>query len=1171
MNFKTWVATFSVILLTSCSWIHNEPKSAGNFQSKSLDLGCVKAMPANLQSLFSGEFSGSNEDQLKVKDIFGCLDHALETFSSFTRGDDPSAYSSKELQNFANRYLQDSNRMSDGFVASIFQLKRAIIGGAERNLTQNEIRVLRQKLLRFGDIIAPFAPHLKVLVQRGVSDPATRHSAIVALNKFVLDLAAILSDSPNSLAWNDLTSFIHELERFTVKGQTREGTNALTLVREQLPIYQYVKLMVVGGSESSIETEKWSPIFRAISHFYSALFLTSSTSELLEQLSIEVGSTEEEQARATGKLNGILKVLIQDPNLNSAATVKVLADRYAKALLINAVLFPRSQGSLALRPFLETASLRKLVGFIIEEVEHLDRAHLEPAALQTIADNVISLLEQASISNTTPSGANVVLNLSRVIEYLGELKPLIESSTDFDTFLQFFKTLKSVSPVLIGKTGDALPPKDLRQFIQKGMDLYTTWDRGSKAAISEQIGKSLSLLIAPPSLLALSSNQLNETLDQAEKLVHLISPAFIFDWDGIRGWIKNGLKLKSVILQSSNQLITLGELSQLQSLYEPFRNLDDPAASLSDLASALQSKPLRSVAITDLIPAIDSLLPAQYRTTTQGFSAKIISDLKVLLVGGKPDVLEVVIHNDSRDKNDYADLARLMASLYKKISPILKESSKELSPGLNVQTLSLIRAGLSALIENRRGTINLVDVKTLLVDSLQKIGLTPSDATLEKFLTGFHTRILKQQKTKKPSSTKDLTFTASDLGLFSDFAENLLDDLTPLESSFRGLDFSEGHLPKETLLKKLDRPNAQNLLNHLLPLVNGKDHRLHFAAKGEVLDQFTEFDLAYKLTLLLTVQTIFPLYKVTDDPSGPKAARLNETDLTDLLTDLNDLVTELGLSYGYSPPEHSANVRMRSINLFTRNGNGDEYVDPIETTEFLTITLGGKKILQDFEKAIYPKCHEGVPNPDDVKNVSVACLNQNFFKLDALKGFYGQVTPQLINQMSSWKPETFEVFRKALLTSTNANWNTTGLIKREDIETLISIPYYVENLFQRFDLNQDDLMEFSEAMIGFPVFCREIKKSGGTSLKGSCLPGESPNQIEAVYGYLLFYGEAPRGIKKGDPLWLQIKSAREILSWFRYWRKLDRTDSVRDQNPPKLDRVDLLKIMSNLASSPAPT
>jgi hypothetical protein len=1151
MRFKIIILATATLFASSCSWIRTEPKAVSGFQSKSLDLSCIKGVPAGLQELFAGTYTTDPEDQKKILSIFDCIDHALDIFAGFTRGANPDFYSSKELQGFANRYLPEKTPISDPFIQSIFELKRAIIGGQSTTLNREEIKSLREKLARFGKIIAPFAGHIGVLIQPDSAGSGNRRDASVALGKFVMELSEILTDSPNSLDWKNLSLFVRELELFTDTGEP----SALTFVREQLPIFQYVKLLLVGGSEASIETSKWKPIFNSISHFYSALLLTSNTTDLLEQMSLEVESTEEEQTRAVVKLTGLLRALIRDQGLDSRATVILISDRFAKALFLNALVFPRSRGSLALRPFLETPSLRRLSGAIVDQILKLDRDHLNPEALQSISDNVISLLEQAAISNNPVPGSGTGLSVSELLEYLDELAPLLTSPKEIQVVRATLGAARSLIPILIGKDAERLTPKDLRHLITKAIDFFAAWHPGSKIPLSEKIGTSLDLLNRNPAPVTLGAAQILKAVEDVSALTTLVSPDLRINWEEIRALVPRGLKLKSLLFQNADTSFTRFELAQLAFLYEPFRKGDDPGGALTSLASLLQIRNFQSAPLAELIPAIDALLPKTMRTESLGLTVPMITRLKAFLIGGTPGTLS---------RQEYPDLARLAGALVSGLKPLMTD---RFSPALDSKTAEVAAVALDAVIENRRGYLMMEDLKAVLQDLFRKWGLSPGEAVLDRFLSGFHTRVLKKSKSNKPEGIAGLSFASGDLAVFRDLALKIRDELKPVETLYRTMGAAGGSLPIELLQENLNSQDARRILKSIIPLLTGPDHRLHFAAPGDVADRLTAFELAYKLVVYKTVGTLFPFYKIDEDPAGASTPRLTEADLTDLLTDVNDLITDLKLSYGYTPAGKSAKSRLRSINLFTRNGNGDAYIDAIETTEFLTITLGAKPILAEVENEIFTNCFPGRSNPDEISSIPVSCLSRVFFKKDQLRKFYADAVPGLVRGMADWNAEALEEFKKSMLNSMDPRWVDTAVLERTDLEAFVSVPNYTENLFQRFDRNANSLLEFSEAMQGFPVFCEEIKKTGGSSLKGSCKPGENPDQIEAVYGYLLFRGTPPRGVRPTDSLWLRLKSAKDILSWFNFWRKLDKTPEVRDSNPPRIDRKEILKIMSNLSTA----
>jgi hypothetical protein len=1151
MHFKIIILLLSMLWASSCSWIRTDPKTISGFQSKGLDLDCIKSVPEGLQELFSGEYTTEMADQKKILATFGCIDRALDIFSEFTRGSTPDSYTSRELQLFANRYLPEKTPIQDPFIRSIFELKRAIIGGNASTITKSEIKLLRDKLDLFANLIAPFAGHIRVLIKPDSASGTSRREASSALNRFVMSLSGILTDSPNSLEWKNLALFIRELELFTDTGRN----SALAFVREQLPIFQYAKLLLVGGSETSIETSKWKPIFNSISHFYSALLLTSNTTDLLEQMSLEVQSTEEEQTRAVVKLTGLLRALIRDETLNSRPTVILVSDRFSKALLLNALVFPRSRGSLALRPFLETASLRRLSGAIVDQILKLQQGPVSVGALQAISENVISLLEQAAISNNPSPIADSALSLGEVLGYLSELTPLLTSSKQTQTIRGALQVARSVIPILIGKESDRLTPKDLRNLITKSLEVYSLWSAENEQPPAERIGASLEVLTRNPSPALIGTNQILKSVEDLSSFLALTSPETRVDWESLRHLVLKAMKLKSILFQTPEASLNRFELGHITFLLDPFRKGGSLGEALTALSSLLQIRGFQSASLSDLVAAVDSLLPVELRTASLGLTPSMISHLKALLVGGDPASIA---------RNEYSDLARLAGAITTGLEPLNHET---FTPQLDSRTVSIAGIVLRAVMDHRKGYILMSDLKSVLLDFLRKWDLTPKESVVDRFLIGFHTRVLRKLKTERPGSLAGLTFSPGDLEVFHSLALMIRDELAPLESLFRTMGAEKGTLPRDLLLEHLSGVDSRKLVKLILPLLNGPDHRLSLGARGDRKDLHSQFELSYKIVIYKAVSQLFLLYKISEDPAGPAIPRLSEIDLTDLLSDLNDMITDLRLSYGYTPPDKSAKSRLRSIDLFTRNANGDEYIDAIETTEFLTLTLGGKKILTAVEEDLYPSCFPGRSNFDEISSIPVSCLSKTFFRKDQLKKYYDDATPELTRDIPSWDPESLEDFRKSMLNSIDPRWTSTGALDRADLEALISIPNYTETLFQRFDLNSNSFLEFSEAMAGFPVFCAEIRKTGGTSIRGSCRTGENPDQIEAVYGYLLFRGVPPRGIRPTDSLWQRLRAAKDILSWFSFWRKLDKSPDVRDSNPPKIDRKGILKIMSNLSSA----
>ncbi|NDG83463.1 MAG: hypothetical protein EBX52_00305 [Proteobacteria bacterium] len=785
-----------IATLASCGWIRNKPKAQSGFQNQALDLSCLQTAPKQLTAVFSGTVTASPEDTEKTKAIFSCLDHALTVFSDYTRGENPDSYTSEELKNFANQHLPANAPLTDSFINSIFLMKRAVIGGTVKSLTKEEVKILRSKLVKFGDAITPLAPHMRTLVKPSEASPELRLAAGAALDVFVQALSEILGNSAHPLEWADFKAFISDLELYT---RTKGNTNALTFVREQIPVFQYAKLLFVGGSDTAIETEKWRPIFGSISHFYSAFMNTRTASELLEQMSIEVLSTEEEQTRAVKKLSELLRTMMADGQLQSRPLVISLTDRYAKALFINAIIFPRSQGSLALKPFLESAPVRKLAGRIVDQAMKIDLNHLSASALQPIVKDLVSLIEQAGVADSRMSNVKAVLNLSKAIQYLDELKPLLEDKTFADTIKKYVDLSKFAIPILVGNDGDSLRPREVSAIVGKAFDLFATWNPDSTGSMNAKIGDTLEILTRTPSFSSLTTVQIEDTLNRAQKILQDLSPGTKLDWELIRSWLKRGMKLKALVFRTPETGISINELAQLAALYEPLRNGQDLVRSLFSLSNILRESDIPNAPIPEVIDAVNSFLPPESQTGALGITPELIRLVKPVLLGGDLNTFS---------RYDYSNLARLAANGMQTLYPKYKALGPNFKPGLDSTTFDLANCALHAFIDSRRGEISLADLKLLVMEGLKRINLYPRGITVDRFLIGLHTRVLKHSKSQKPDSLKGLVFLATDLGFFENLTANIRDELLPLEQTFYN---PEGTLTRDELLGRLRSEGAKKM------------------------------------------------------------------------------------------------------------------------------------------------------------------------------------------------------------------------------------------------------------------------------------------------------------------------------------------------------------------------
>jgi len=1142
-SFKKGVMLLLLVqILSACGWVHDQPKPTASFQTKNLDVTCLTQVPIQLQVLFAGQYTSSVADQQQVSLIWSCLNHALDVFANNTLGADPNYYTAKELEQFANRYFPQDHQLTDNFANAIFKLKQAVLGGTDTQITRPEISRLEGKLTLFGKYIGPLSSQLGALLTPINFPQEDRKIAISDLNKFVLDFASLLSDSINPLRWSDLISFVTELEKYTSKG----APTALTYAREQLPVFQYFKLLLVGGDESLIENDKWQPIFQDVSQLYNALYLSSTNAELLENLNIEVLSTESNQRRAVDKISGLLEALKLDPTLYSSHTIQVLADRWAKVLMVNSFLFSNSQGGLAIKPFLDSPEIRKMSGYLIDQVLAIKPDSISDDLVRSLAERVSKIIELAGDANTSDISMTSSLSTSSFKDYCASLRGLLTDPTQIDQIDAGIDVLSSALPIVIGKDSDLVTPSDLSATIQKSVDVYLAWKSSPTRSISEAIGVSFDVIQQSPAPTYIRADQAATAIQNLQKFLTVLKIKNAIDWDQVQTYIKNGFDAKALLFSSSNQGVNIEELKILANVYEPFRDSSgDLAVEMSSAATALRSDPFASIKIIDLYNEVNSFLPVGSTLDKKGFKPETIGIIKALLIGGSSTTL---------DKTEYTKLMTAGANLYHDLSADVKALPKGFAFGLNPLSMKLTELFLNSLakIVGTNG-IQYVDLRNALLSYGAQAGYTVRQNSVDEFLIGLQTRMFGKQQGAKPTTLSGAISSDNILALAA-MVDGIKSDLSDLSDVYQGTDLNTGLISKTDLLAKLKSPTTKMLIQKINPqLMNGNTGMLYLPDAGKKFTAYTYFDLSIKILFQNLLNWVYLDYKIEADPDQPQALRWSLSDLTDVLSDIGDIAYDFKVTHSNVAPDIAAQHRMETVNIFTEVGNGDNYADFYEILDFLVIAVGSGPVFDSVHKDLVMSCYPTTQDYRTVDQISVDCVNNYFFTLPFLQKNYGAAIPQMVEAYQALTDADRDAFRISTMTTAVPNWQTQKTINLSDLETLAPLYYYLETIFERLDTNMDGKLEFSEAMAGFPIFCNEIQTSG--NLSGSCVPGENPGRVEVVYGFLLWYGFPPSG------------NIVQFLEWQHFWNHLDMDPAVRDANPPQLTRNDLLAIVSNLATT----
>lgn len=211
----------------------------------------------------------------------------------------------------------------------------------------------------------------------------------------------------------------------------------------------------------------------------------------------------------------------------------------------------------------------------------------------------------------------------------------------------------------------------------------------------------------------------------------------------------------------------------------------------------------------------------------------------------------------------------------------------------------------------------------------------------------------------------------------------------------------------------------------------------------------------------------------------------------------------------------------REANLFTLAADGDEILSPSETLQYLSLVLSGMRSsarIQTYSKDL------------SVENIQQAIWKNKdpiFAHLPLLSSYLkDEVTWIQANQLLM-----ATVKDQGSLTTPWTSWE----LSQSQILLL-----YLEGFMRRFDLDHNQIIDHSEALVAFKIFA---------PILGQLLSkiGVGPSELEGFFLFLINYGDTPFTLYGGDILYTHWKWNPQV------WTKI------------QADRKTLLSILATLS------
>lgn len=228
---------------------------------------------------------------------------------------------------------------------------------------------------------------------------------------------------------------------------------------------------------------------------------------------------------------------------------------------------------------------------------------------------------------------------------------------------------------------------------------------------------------------------------------------------------------------------------------------------------------------------------------------------------------------------------------------------------------------------------------------------------------------------------------------------------------------------------------------------------------------------------------------------------LTEAELNTLFNDLKPLIYELRL---LSPNDSKfASSRFRDGNLFNSNSDGNELLSFNEATHLVMMITSGLEIDSRFFNDIDQACRVDKSNQyRDEWTVDFRCLTP-IYKAKAFE--YLNSMPIMTHYLKHMSKEQFDDFYLNIMKSAGYVPESGNLIKLRDLSQFPHVVQYVEGIFQKFDANNDGVLDTPEAMKAFPTFRDILFQASGGKLK-------KEQELKGLFTWLLKKAKPPTGV-----------------------------------------------------------
>jgi len=481
-------------------------------------------------------------------------------------------------------------------------------------------------------------------------------------------------------------------------------------------------------------------------------------------------------------------------------------------------------------------------------------------------------------------------------------------------------------------------------------------------------------------------------------------------------------------------------------------------------------------------------------------------NLKVVIAGGNPDVIESatwpILIQEGAALGGLLLATRDMDSL-----PVTQSEEKDL---FNIEVSKRAQTILTRVIAQHGSGIPLSAFDPV-IDTIPSEALTPPRrAALKKDIRPIIFKVLK-------GGVKEW-LTAASVRKAMDLYRSGMRSQVHLKKIYRGLPENTPRKDFEAAARKYlarmsssrDRTEVNDLIEtskSFVGLFNNSTAEMQFT--NEMRETRTQNHMIRMSWFKLAIRHAFSIYATGPEiATGMKSARTE--DLEGLTVDFLHILKEWKLAHPELTPMEMAIKRFREGNLFMPTSNGDSYFDQVEATYYVSFLFSSSAL----SGRVYDRIRENSREWSACPIIGVDELDQAAFDPSCFRKVY------FGNPQTFWKnfPGLLAAYTNMSATEKATLANSMERAARRggysekpigpyDIDSFAALPHYVEDIMERYDVNDNEMLDKREILeLAYPIFKETLSKAAD-NVKSDLL-------LKGILTYIIRYGVPPSNTVK---------------------------------------------------------